>query len=239
MIRKLAKLGHDIGKRLDKENRRAILNLVKECAKINRILDLGCGDDEFTQEIGKNVGSEELYGIEISEKFGQLAKNRGVKVILADLNKPLPIKAETFDLVIANQVIEHLHETDLFIKEIFRVLKWDGRAVISTPNLATIENIIFLILGLQPITTFVSDEVYVGNPFHPKYMRARTNIHPGHLRIFTLRSLKELFEFHGFIVEKIIGVGYYLPPPPISQFFSKISPCHSAYLTMRCRKEQN
>jgi len=89
-------------------------------------LDLGCGSGELTKEIGKRVGSNELYGVEIAEKYAQLAESNGIKVYRADLNKPFPIESESFDLVCANQVIEHLHQTDLFIKEIYRILKCGG-----------------------------------------------------------------------------------------------------------------
>lgn len=111
-------------------------------------------------------------------------------------------------------------------------------AIISTPNLAAVENIIFLLMGLQPPGVFVSDETYVGNPFNSKHGTRRMNIHPGHLRIFTYRALKELFEFYGFKIEKIMGVGCYLLPTQIAKFFSKISPKHSVYLTIKVRKKK-
>ena len=114
-----------IGDSTDAENRKAILNLVDE-NKSAKILDLGCGAGELTKDIGKRVGSDELYGVEIAEKYAQLAKSNGIKVYRADLNEQLPIESETFDIVCANQVIEHLHETDLFIKEIYRILKFGG-----------------------------------------------------------------------------------------------------------------
>ena len=123
VLTKIAKLGHEIGESIDKENRRVILNLV-EGTHSSKILDLGCGSGELTKEIGKRVGSNELYGVEIVEKYAQLAESNGIKVYRADLNKPFPIESESFDLVCANQVIEHLHQTDLFIKEIYRILKW-------------------------------------------------------------------------------------------------------------------
>lgn len=69
-----------------------------------------------------------------------------------------------FDLVHANQVIEHLYETDLFIKEIYRILKKGGYAIISTPNLAGLHNIVSLILGKQPFPAHVSNEIVLGTP---------------------------------------------------------------------------
>lgn len=128
VLTKIAKLGHEIGESIDKENRRVILSFIEgeEGDNSTKILDLGCGGGELTKEIGEIIGSNELYGVEMAEKYAQLAEGNGIKVYRADLNKPLPIESETFDIVCANQVIEHLHQTDLFIKEIYRILKWGG-----------------------------------------------------------------------------------------------------------------
>jgi SAM-dependent methyltransferase len=197
-------------------------------------LDLGCGSGELTVEIGKVVGGNDLYGIEIAEDYARLSQSKGIKCCRADLNKPFPIKDESFDVVIANQVIEHIYQTDLFVREIYRVLKFGGVTIISTPNLAEPTNIISLIMGFHPPTIFASDEFYfLGFPFHKNYKMRRDLVHPGHLRAFVPRSLKDLFEAHGFKVEKIIGVGHYFLPLLISNCLSKITPTYSISLLIR------
>ncbi len=45
------------------------------------------------------------------------------------------IESNSFDTVIAFQVIEHIHSDDFFINEIHRVLKPGGKAIITTPNI--------------------------------------------------------------------------------------------------------
>ncbi len=193
---------------MDIENRKALLSICdRDSAR--RLLDCGCGDGEFTLELGKRIGAGELHAFEIADEYRQQAERRGISVCPADLNEPLPADDESFDVVCANQVIEHLHHTDLFIKEVWRILKPGGCALIGTPNLAAWHNIAFLLMGQQPLTAFVSDEVYdVGNSFGRKRGLRRTVEHPGHLRIFTYRALREIFEHHGFCVERIAGVGY-------------------------------
>ena len=53
-----------------------------------------------------------------------------------------------------------------------------------------------------------------------------------HIRVFAYQGLKEIFENKGFKVEKILGAGYY----PLPNFFAKLDPRHSAFLTIKGRK---
>ncbi len=57
-----------------------------------------------------------------------------MRVSKSDLNGPLPFESNHFDLIHANQVIEHLHDVDTFMSEIFRVLAPGGMVIISTEN---------------------------------------------------------------------------------------------------------
>lgn len=220
------------------ERRRIMLNLLEKDSSA-KLVDLGCMDGNFTKELGKRIGTTELYGVDIVEGYIQQADRNGVKVYLADLNDLLPIDGEAFDVVHGSEVIEHICKTDTFVREIYRILRPGGYAVISTPNLAALHHIFSLILGLQPIGADVSDEIHhVGNPLSPYHGIRREANPPQHLRLFTSGSLKELFEYHGFKVERIAGVGYYPFPVNIARILSTIDPRHAVYLTMKVRKER-
>lgn len=216
------------------EHRRAVLNLV-ERANTTKLLDLGCGGGEFTIELGERIGVVEAFGVELSQDAARRAEEKGIGIFRSDLNERFPIERDVFDVVVSIQVIEHLHNTDNFIKECYRVLRSGGYAIISTPNLAGFHNIVSLIFGCQPFTAQVSDELYVGNFLNPKKAK---RCHPecgrGHLRIFTRRALKELLEYHGFKVEKIVGVGYF--PPAMNRLFAHIFPAYGVHLVAKARK---
>jgi SAM-dependent methyltransferase len=203
------------------------------------LLDLGCSSGEFTIQVAEKLNTKKIYGIEINNEKGKKAKDKGIVVYNSDLNKPFPIKDESIDVIVASNVIEHLVDTDNFIMEIYRTLKPNGYAIISTDNLASWHNIFSLILGFQPNTAQISNKALVGN-----FLAAFDNI-PGkaselygqaHLRIFVYPSLKGIFEFYGFKVEKVLAAGYYPFPKGIAKILARIDKRHSAQLTIKVRK---
>jgi 2-polyprenyl-3-methyl-5-hydroxy-6-metoxy-1,4-benzoquinol methylase len=225
-----------IFERIGDERNRVAFSLL-ELNKSAKVIDFGCWDGEFTLEIGKVIGTTELYGVDIMQNGLKLAMERGIKGLQCDLNKPLPIESETFDAVVSIETLEHVPMTDNFIKEAYRILKPGGYIVITTPNLAAAHQIFALILGLQPVAVMVSDELRVGYPLlSPSSLVKFHGRYPGHYRVFTRNVLKELFEYHGFQVEKIVSVGYLPFPVKIGRIISHLAPRHSAFLVLRARK---
>lgn len=51
-----------------------------------------------------------------------------------DLNAAIPLPAESVDVVTAFAVLEHLHRPEIFVAEIFRVLKPGSRCILTTPS---------------------------------------------------------------------------------------------------------
>jgi SAM-dependent methyltransferase len=196
------------------------------------LVDLGCGDGAFTARVGQRAGAGRLLGLEIDPIEAAAARERGVEVIEADLAQALPLEDASVDVVHSNQVIEHLADTDLFLREIRRVLAPGGYAVVSTNNLASWHNVISLALGWQPPVSHVSDEVVVGNPMDFMEGHLGEHVHM-HLRVFTGRALAELAEYHGLGVELARTVGYYPLPVRLARLATRIDPRHGAYLVQR------
>jgi len=208
------------------------LKLLRDCPHLT-ILDIGCGNGEFTLKVAKKVGAETTVGIERVLPFAKMASSKGINVIWGDASNTFPFKDEAFDVVVANQVIEHVNNTDIFVKEIRRVLKNNCYCVVATPNLAGLQNIISLMMGYQPPTAHVSDEFFAaGNPLNPDHDVVVNHI--AHRRIFTARALKELFEFHGLKCERITGFGLHPLPPFISRLVS--SSRYSPIIAIKARK---
>lgn len=215
----------------EEENRRAILAACAPRAGA-RLLDLGCGDGEFTMRVASRIGAGEIHGVELIPEIAVKARARGIEVQEASLEGRLPWDDGTFDAIHSNQVIEHLPFTDHFLREIRRLLRPGGYAVVSTNNLASWHNVVSLVLGWQPTPNHVSDEIIVGNPanFVEGAPGARGQ---NHLRVFTGRALAGLAEFHGLRVELARTAGYYPLLERGSRLMNRLDPLHGAFLVQR------
>jgi len=199
------------------------------------LVDLGCGDGAFTVEAARRAGAGRIVGVETDEAYVAAARGRGIEVLDADLGKPLPFDDASIDGLVSNQVIEHLWDTDLFLKEIARVLRPGGYAVLSTNNLASWHNVASLAMGWQPMPNHVSDEVIVGNPLNVDD-RAPGSSYPMHRRIFTNRALRELAEHHGLRNEVDVTAGYYPLGRRCARLATRIDGRHGAFLVQRYRR---
>jgi len=218
------------------ENRAAILDAVAERAPMQSVLDLGCFDGEFTQRLGSRAGATHVAGMEFIEEHAERASSVGVDVTMGDLEQRFPYDDASFDLVHANQVIEHLRNTDGFLREARRVCRPGGLVVISTNNLASWHNVAMLALGLQPMPIHVSDEVHVGNPMNLRAGEPHMDRGQTHLRLFTGRALVDLAEYHGLELVSLQTSGYYPLPPRMARRMVKIDRLHGAFLIAMLRR---
>lgn len=219
----------------EEENRRAILGLL-ESAPSARLLDLGCYDGELTMRMAAEIGSHDVTGVEVVPEMADRSRAKGIEVVCTDLNERLPLPDASFDVVIANQIIEHLHDTDRFVAEIARLLAPGGYAVISTNNLSSLHNIVSLILGQQPPPAHVSSEVILGNRFNPLKGQRHENRAMAHLRIFTHRALRDLLAYRGLRCETCRKVGFYPAPVPVARLLCRMFPLYGAFLTCKVRR---
>jgi ubiquinone/menaquinone biosynthesis C-methylase UbiE len=199
------------------------------------VLDLGCGAGEFTTRVASKIGTKNIFGVDLNLQELKLASSKGIQTYSCNLNERLPFKNEMFDVVVSQQVIEHLYDVDSVVKEIHRVLKPTGYAVISTENLSSWHNLFSLFLGYDAFSCCTSTELHIGNPLSPHYGE-KIDWPLVHVKIMTCQSLKELLEIHGFKVQQIVGAGYYPFPKRVSSIFSSIDPRHAHFITAKARK---
>ncbi len=145
-------------------NRRNILRCCP--ATVDSLLDLGCDDGAWTMKVAQASQAREVRGIEIVEDRAKSARARGVSVRIANLATALPECSAAFDLVHANQVIEHVPDIDLFTAEVYRVLRPGGTAIISTENASSWHNVFSVALGWQmfSLTNLSDRRLGIGNP---------------------------------------------------------------------------
>ncbi len=111
--------------------------IVRKAGEINdkKILDIGCGDGVLTHMLA-SCGSE-VTGLDSSEEAISFARDktrgeRGLVFQVGDAYK-LPFDDGKFDIVVSSELIEHLQNPTIFLKEISRVWNGNGPLIISTP----------------------------------------------------------------------------------------------------------
>ena len=214
-------------------NHKNILNLLEKKAN-SKFLDLGCDDGELTEKLARKIDTKNIYGVEIVEESIKKAEARGLIIKKFDLNNKFDFKDNFFDIVHANQVIEHLYNSDNFISEIYRILKIDGYAIISTENASSWCNILASIIGWQifSLTNFSGKKLGIGNPLALHQTKTTNPISWNHVRIYNIKGLKEYFEAFGFNVEDIKGSGYF----PLPANLGNIDKTHCHFMTFKISK---
>jgi len=200
-----------------------------------KVLDIGCAYGYFLKLCEER--GYETYGIDISKYAITQAKREAkrTKLFVHDIEKGLHMfKDNFFDIVVANQIVEHLFNPDNFFLEIYRVLKPGGYAVIATPNLCSLHNRLFVLLGWQITNISPSTKFVFGNPNRGAISNMSGPYR--HLTVFSPPALKEMCEFYGLKVEKIAGAGFYPFTSNIAKFLSKIFPTFSVYLIAKVKK---
>ncbi len=103
-----------------------------------RLFDGGCGSGEFARRILLSGLCKEVVGLEPSDdNFKQLQRNLGtypgVRIIQADL-LAIPEPDASMDMVMSTQVIEHIEDHHTVARELVRILRPGGHALITVPH---------------------------------------------------------------------------------------------------------
>lgn len=97
-----------------------------------KVLEIGCGQGQFAQYCGK----EGYVGMDMWEDGVKRLRGMGYNAIFADASKRLPFQDGSFDIIYAEQVIEHISDGAQFAREMWRVLRPGGKAIVRTVDIA-------------------------------------------------------------------------------------------------------
>jgi SAM-dependent methyltransferase len=95
-----------------------------------RLLDIGCGTGIFVKHLD-SYG--EAFGLDISLDALSFCRQRGFSRLIQGNGLFIPLSDNSFDIITANDLIEHLEDDVAGLKEFLRVLKPGGRAFIFVP----------------------------------------------------------------------------------------------------------
>jgi 2-polyprenyl-3-methyl-5-hydroxy-6-metoxy-1,4-benzoquinol methylase len=162
-----------------------LLEYVSRLNTRQTILDIGCQSGDLCTHL-ERLGHEP-HGIEILTESVEAARAKypSIDFRLADCEREIPYESNTFDLVWAGEVIEHIGHTGVFISEINRVLKPRGQLVLTTPLHALIKNVYIALFRFE-------------KHFDPEF---------SHYRFYTKRTLCKALEKRGFKVLQVRYIG--------------------------------
>ena len=114
-------------------------DIIKLIPKYTRnLLDVGCGTGTFEEilSLSQNKCNFDVSGTDISKKSIEIAKSKRLlnSIFLCGDAENLPFKNKSFDCIVLIEVIEHIPNKESVFKELKRVLKRNGKIIITTPN---------------------------------------------------------------------------------------------------------
>jgi len=150
------------------------------------ILDVGCATGALGVHIIENNKPTSYDGIEVVPAIAEEAKKRLTNVYVGQAEKVLSeLPSEHYDYVIMADSLEHTVDPWSVLKEVHRVLKKDGRLLVSLPNVRNLE--------------VITDLLVKGNWRYRDF----GIMDQGHLRFFTRKSIVEMLSQQGFSVKDI------------------------------------
>jgi len=152
----------------------------------SKVLEIGCGEGIFRENLNQE---HEYWGIEPVESVAKIASNKLDKVLIGTYDEVYEqIPNNYFDLVICNDVIEHLPDHDKFFQSIKNKIKKNGYLIASISNVRFIKNLFEILIK--------KDWEYKNNGILDKT----------HLRFFTKKSLKRTIINNDFLIIQLIGI---------------------------------
>lgn len=145
------------------------------------VLENGCGVGMYVEKLRQLGGL--VHGLEYDLPRVQQAAKQNPN-LLCGAGENLPYPANSFDLMLSHEVLEHVQDDQLALKEMARCLKIGGRAVIFCPNRG------------YPFEThgiFWRGEYHFGNKLFINYLpkKLRNRLAP-HVKAYSTRDLRTL-----------------------------------------------
>jgi len=111
------------------------------------VLDLGCRDGALADAY---LDGNTVVGVDVDRGSLARAAERGLVTVWGDLDEPLPFGDESFDVVVAAEVLEHLRLPARALAEARRVLRPGGLLVGSVPNCYRLKTRLRFLIGRAP-----------------------------------------------------------------------------------------
>lgn len=154
-------------------------------SKDSAVADIPSGQGAFVLRL-KDSGYQNVWALDIQN----IMRFPHEQFAIGDMTKSFGLKDESLQSLISIDGIEHIHEQNIFVQEVYRVLKPGGEFIISTPNISSIRSRLkWFLTGHHHKCDSPLDENNP-NPLH-------------HISMISYPELRYLLHTHGFRIQLV------------------------------------
>lgn len=182
--------------------------MVRQASVQGTVLDIGCTPPLLSLALSR--AGLDVTGIDVAPDRFKLTGDSRLRIHAANIEtEPLPFGSEQFDLVLLNEVFEHLR-IDLIgtLREVRRVTRTGGKLFLSTPNVRSIR-------GVWNFLRRNRCESVSADPYE-EYLKLTKLGHMGHVREYTYTEVCEFLKRVGFTPITLLFRGSYTRQPMFS-----------------------
>jgi len=170
-----------------------------------KVLDLASGEGAVSEYL-KNLGCD-VTAFDISKEALRKAEKRGIKTVQGNVEETLPFKNGSFDAIFWGDNVEHLFLPAKTLKEIYRILRTNGRIIISCPNMGYWRyRLYYLYKGMIPQTEWYNADSWEWE----------------HIRFFNMQIMNEFLKSHNFRMKNFFGVSSRRLDKPLLNLFPQL-----------------
>lgn len=128
-----------------------IARFARSIDKVDTVVDIGAGSGRDLGIVKNIHPNATAIAVEGGRRYADNLVGKADQVHVMNIEtQPLPFAAESIDLIIANQVLEHTKEIFWIFHEVTRSLKIGGHFLFGVPNVASLHNRLLLLFGVHP-----------------------------------------------------------------------------------------
>jgi ubiquinone/menaquinone biosynthesis C-methylase UbiE len=159
----------------ESQRRRSFLKLI-ECTAESIVADVGCESGYFAEQLSRKC--MKVYCVDIDSRFLKMARKRVGEqrgAFVESDSQQLALRDNCVDAAVAGEILEHLPDPSLGLRELVRITRPSGKIYISVPN--------------EPLLLF-SKRIVRFLHLTPSLGRLNPGIAIGHLRVMNKKTLK-------------------------------------------------
>jgi 2-polyprenyl-3-methyl-5-hydroxy-6-metoxy-1,4-benzoquinol methylase len=170
-----------------------IIDLLPPLPPSARVMDIGCGHGSVSAglvEMGLDV-----WGMEINQDAVASLKAKGIRAVEHDITRPFHLD-EKFDLVLVLDVLEHLFDPLMLLRQAGGLLSEEGRLIVTVPLYFDIIDRIRVLLTGRIVS-------YDNRCYGRELYRRFRSYNYDHIRFFRPADILEMCALAGFTVEQV------------------------------------